>query len=219
MNFFNKQTKPTNQIISLSDKERTEFLGCFCSFSQLTMRERRHKLIKYVKMFVGNQMAYSLYMSLRKVNVGLHIFKFKTLRIEGKIFVLFYIDDFIRLIKVEEIDANDSIYMTYKNVEDLNGYKLIYTFDENLFTFDINDANIRFIICKDDVVYIMNNYCYGDKLNLSIEDTIHESISIKDSQLVYNELKVKTPGLSEKQIKDKLDSIFVMNILKESCVQ
>jgi excinuclease UvrABC helicase subunit UvrB len=65
----------------------------------------------------------------------------------------------------------------------------------------------------------MNNYCYGDKLNLSIEDTIHESISIKDSQLVYNELKVKTPGLSEKQIKDKLDSIFVMNILKESCVQ
>ena len=183
------------------------------------MRERRHKLIKYVKMFVGNQMAYSLYMSLRKVNVGLHIFKFKTLRIEGKIFVLFYIDDFIRLIKVEEIDANDSIYMTYKNVEDLNGYKLIYTFDENLFTFDINDANIRFIICKDDVVYIMNNYCYGDKLNLSIEDTIHESISIKDSQLVYNKLKVKTPGLSEKQIKDKLDSIFVMNILKESCVQ
>ena len=52
-------------------------------------------------------------------------------------------------------------------------------------------------------------------IDLSIENTTHESI--KDGKFVYNELKVKTLGLSEEQIKNKLDSIFVMNTLKESC--
>lgn len=212
MNFYNK---PTNQVIDLSDRERKEFLDCF-SFSQFTLRERRHKLIKYIKMFVGNQMAYSLYTSLRKININFHIFKFKMLRIKEKIFVLFYVDDFIWLIKVEEKSFDNNIYMEYyKNVENLNGYKLIYMFDDDLFSFDVRNAYIRFIIVKDDVVYVKNTYHYGDELDLSIENTTHESI--KDGKFVYNELKVKTLGLSEEQIKNKLDSIFVMNTLKESC--
>ena len=130
------------------------------------MRERRHKLIKYVKMFVGNQMAYSLYMSLRKVNVGLHIFKFKTLRIEGKIFVLFYIDDFIRLIKdeaymlfsindyfrlikVENICPADikTFSKRYDNIVEKNGYQIIYSvgIDWNIYGKNIVILNSLFV--------------------------------------------------------------------------
>lgn len=209
MNFFNR---PVNQVINLYGEQRKDFLYCF-EKNKYSLRTIRHKLIKYVKMFYKNQMDYSLFEDLITIKSWYHIFKFKPIKINDKIYIIFYIDNFLRLVKVEDIYEDEYTgYEFYNQVVDFNDYKLIYSVRNDLFNFDDESFYIQFMLCKDETVYIKNEYRYNEELKMTIKGTTDARVS--NDRLVCNELGVKTPGVTREQLKNYFDSILVMNILK-----
>ena len=111
INIFKKH-KPTNRIINLSAEQKEDFFKCFTKY-KFTMKETKHKLIDYAKMFINNQMSFELYSDLRKYNRKIrnsrdnyYIFRTESISITGRPYVIFYIDNFVSITKVA-IDDKD----------------------------------------------------------------------------------------------------------------
>lgn len=166
-----------------------------------------------------------------------HIFKTEFISIIGRPYVIFYIDNFISITKVsiadEHISPEEINLMTkhiglyvykkglyvykniYDNVLELNGYQLFYSVKE----YSNNDVQkikytkyITFLLCKDGLVYIKNNYCFTNK---ELETTIIGSICDKKNKFVYDKLKLKTSGITKEELEDCLKSILMLQTLKD----
>ena len=80
---------------------------------------------------------------------------------------------FICLVRVADA-VEENIYIEhYNDVVNLNGYTLAYYIQEQI-TIDSIPYHencteyIRFLLYKDDMVYIRNSYCYNEELDTSI---------------------------------------------------
>ena len=132
------------------------------------------------------------------------------LRQFSKSSLLIYIDDFICLVRVADA-AEENIYIEhYNDIVNLNGYTLAYYIQKQIAIDSIaylgdDTEYISFLLYKDDIIYIRNDYYYNEELDTSISCTknnIRKNIDLTNKQI--------------KQIKDYWDSMLVISKLKGS---
>lgn len=199
-------TQSDGNIVNLSKRQEDELLDCFL-YNDFTDKTRKNILIKYAKMFIGNKISYKLCKGLCNITRYNDLFKVRLIKIKEDSYSIFYIDDFVCLVRVADA-VEESIYIEhYNDVVNLNGYTFAYYIKELIVIDSIfgheNNAkyNISFLLYKDNMVYIRNDYCYNEELDTSISCT-------------KNNIK-KDIDLTNKQIKDCLDSLFVLNTLRK----
>lgn len=199
-------TQSDGNIVNLSKRQEDELLDCFL-YNDFTNKTRKNILIKYAKMFIGNKISYKLCKGLCNITRYNDLFKVRLIKIKEDSYSIFYIDDFVCLVRVADA-VEESIYIEhYNDVVNLNGYTFAYYIKELIVIDSIfgheNNAkyNISFLLYKDNMVYIRNDYCYNEELDTSISCT-------------KNNIK-KDIDLTNKQIKDCLDSLFVLNTLRK----
>lgn len=201
-------------VVNLSIDEEDEFIRCF--FSVTNDRKKTKKIaISYIDRFIGNKMDSDLFQRFKNMRFTYSMFHFQIIWIKHKPYIMFYIEDYFRLVAVDDsIEYNMkriSKENMYKDVVELNGYQILYSCYKY---YKINGNYINFIVCKDNIIYIVNRYCNDEELKTSIKETQHK-ISIGDKVITGN-YEFETPGLTKKQLKEHLDAMLIINELKDS---
>ena len=216
-----KHVPVQKHVVNLSKEETDEFINCFiCTYGS----EEKFKqiAISYIDRFIGNEISEDLcdrLLQMSKTNVR---FSALLVRINRKIFIMFYIKDYFRLIAVNSAYPyekyksfyNSLYWRIYEETAELNGYHIGYSYHHN---YDFSNkliGHINFILYKDDVIYIINNYVPNKTFGTSIENTYHSTFII--NKWAACDYKFKTPGLSKKRLKDYFKSICIINELKDS---
>ena len=206
---INQQNMPQSNgnVINLSKKQEDEFIDCFSykHFINKTNAIKRTKklIIKYVKMFIGNKMSYELCNILCNVARYDDLFKIERITIKNDLYLIFYIDDFMYLVSVADVADDPWSIGHYNNVTELNGYTIAYDIHEQFvidtIAYPENDTEyISFILYKDDMIYIIEDCCCKKELDTLISNVTNKNIN-----------------LTNEQIKDCLNSLFVLNTLKK----
>ena len=210
MSTLHKKIPQSNgNIINLSKRQEEELIK-YSSCAYKTDKACKHILIKYVKIFIGNKISYELCKKLWNITLNNDLFKVKLIRIKEDLYSIFYIDDFICLVRVADA-AEENIYIEhYNDIVNLNGYTLAYYIQKQIAIDSIaylgdDTEYISFLLYKDDIIYIRNDYYYNEELDTSISCTknnIRKNIDLTNKQI--------------KQIKDYWDSMLVISKLKGS---
>lgn len=200
------------KTINLSTEEENEFINCFMRTD--SKHDYKQIAISYIERFVGNKMSASLYTRLFVMITYYTRFRLNTILIKDEAYMLFSINDYFRLIKVENICPADikTFSKRYDNIVEKNGYQIIYSVGIDWNIYGKKYSYIKFIICKDDIVFAMNKYQYNKPLDLTIEHTLHNFIINEEHD--YKNYEFEMPGLIKKEIEEVLNSIFIINELK-----
>ena len=157
-----------------------------------------------------------LFQRFKNMRFTYAMFHFQIIWIKYKPYIMFYIEDYFRLIAADDsIEYNMkriSKESMYKDVVELSGYQILYSCYKSSY-YITNYHYINFIVCKDNIVYIVNQYCNAEELKTSIKDTCHK-ISTGD-KVITDDYEFETPGLSKQQLKEYLDAICIINELKD----
>lgn len=199
-----KIPQSNGNIINLSKRQEEELIKYF-SHAYETNKACKHILIKYAKMFIGNKISYELCKKLCNITQYNDLFKVGLIKIKEDSYSIFCIDDFICLVRVADAVEKIICIEHYNDVVNLNGYTLAYYIQKPIVIDSIpypenGTEYISFLLYKDDMVYIRNGYCYNEELDTSILCT-------------KNNIR-KNIDLTNKQIKDYLDSLLIINKLK-----
>ena len=204
-------------VVNLSREENDELIRCF--LFRFNDKEKTKKIaISYIDRFIGNKMNSDLFREFMNMKFTYSMFYFQIIWIKYKPYIMFYIEDYFRLVAADDsIEYNIKCISRgnmYKDVVELNGYQILYSCYKSSY-YIINTRYINFIVCKDNIVYIVNKYCNGEELKISIKDTVFVRQLAAGNKVITDDYEFETPGLSKQQLKEYLDAILIINELKD----
>ena len=209
-------TPTQKHVIDLSEEEADEFINCFIN-DRYSEKKWKQIAISYIDRFIGNEMSVNLFTRLQQLWKRMRIKSIQFDCINKKIYIRFYIEDYFRLIAVDttyiydEHKIHKSIFnKIYDEAAELNGYHIGYSYHSIYGLYNY----INFILYKDDVIYIINNYTSNENFVTYIENTSHRTVI--NGKMTVCDYEFETPGLSKQQLKEYLDAILIINKLKDS---